>query len=178
MIKKHLGLMQHEQTLWNMRIALIVMFILFFQGFLFSIGIIRLAIREENYMWLAGGFLLFSFSCFGMVEVFILFKFTKIKIYENGIVVPSSLRDDLRYYRKYKVRGIFYPFDEIVDIYGEGKRFLLIKTKEKKTGGYFFTTKQRDDLLLITLNAQKKYNEKKKGLLLASDQILIAIRFV
>ena len=150
-----------QQIMWNKRVAVILVFILFFQAFLYSIGVIRLAIREESYQWFAGGLFLMSLSLIGMISTPFVYKFTRIQIYENGIVIPKSLRSDIRHSRKYNTLGIFYPFDDIIDIYGEGKYFMFIKTNEVKTGGYFFKTKNRNKLLSIALEAQKKYNEKK-----------------
>lgn len=98
----------------------------------------------------------------------ITYKWWSFDVYENGIIDPLPIRR--AFHNNPFEKGIFYNFEDIINIYtrtfSKYTRFVIETNTGKSLIG--IETKDADKFLEIILDAQKKYHEKKKILQLNS----------
>ena len=154
------GKLLYEQKMHNVRKFLIVFYFFSSISLLLGFGELKSGLSSGRIIWIILGSLLIS-TIFTVTPIMAYYwLYTKIQVFEKGIVVPSGLIKNIANYKKYGTRGMFYTYEDVHEIKKVGKNRLIFKYIDFTNRVYIWTKKQRDDLVTEILKAQKQYLSK------------------
>ena len=136
------GKLLYEQTLYNIKIFIIVFSFWQFLGFLLGIGGLNLGLRTGSLIWIILGMFLIIIPPIVILIMALSWLYSKIQVFEKGIVVPLGLIKNKANYKKYGIRGEFYPYEDLSEIKKLRNNWLYYKYKEIPDRAYIFTKKQ------------------------------------
>lgn len=151
------GQLLFEQKMHNVRLFIIVFCSWQFLGFLLGIVWLRMGITSGSMFWIILSILLISVTSIVITFLVYFLLYSKIQVYENGIVIPSGMKYNIPSYKKYGIRGVFYSFDDLSDFRAVGNNRLYFTYKGGIDYVYILTRNLRDILISEILKAQEHY---------------------